>query len=169
MGSPAAKVTVVEYASASCPHCARFNNEALQAFKKKYVDTGKVRYVYREFLTDPIPFAATGFLLARCDGGSKYFTILDAIYKQQEDIYKSGDYIGGLKKIAAKNGIGDKQFADCTSDTNALNALNARVQAADRAGISGTPTFVVGDKTLNGEQTLDSLSAAIDPQLAKAG
>ncbi|MDB5447797.1 MAG: dsbA, partial [Phenylobacterium sp.] len=74
LGPPDAKVKVVEYASASCSHCARFNNEVFPAFKAKYVDTGKVNYTLREFLTPPEEVAAAGFLLARCAGKDKYFT-----------------------------------------------------------------------------------------------
>ena len=71
LGNPNAKVTVIEYASASCPHCARWNEDVYPAFKKKYVDTGKVKYVFREFLTPPTEVAAAGFLLARCAGKDK--------------------------------------------------------------------------------------------------
>src|SRR5665213_2186956 len=84
MGDPRAKVTVVEYASASCPHCARFNNDVFPAFKAKYIDTGKVRYVLREFLTEPVQVAAAGFLLARCAGKGKYFGALDDFFHGQE-------------------------------------------------------------------------------------
>src|SRR5579871_3142309 len=75
LGSPKAKVTVIEYASASCPHCARFNNEVFPAFKAKYVDTGRVFYVFREFLTEPASLAAAAFLTARCAGKGKYFGV----------------------------------------------------------------------------------------------
>ncbi|MGE5502482.1 MAG: thioredoxin domain-containing protein [Ignavibacteriales bacterium] len=108
MGSPTAKVTVIEYASASCPHCARWNNDVFPQFKAKYVDTGKVRYVYREFLTPPIEVASAGFLLARCAGKDKYFPVLDAIYRNQAQMYESGDIRGGLLRIAPSVGINVK-------------------------------------------------------------
>src|SRR5262252_4432484 len=81
MGSPTAKVTVVEYASVACPICARFNNEVFPEFKKKYIDTGKVRWVSREALTGNPALAASGFLLARCAGKDKYFQVTDAVYR----------------------------------------------------------------------------------------
>ena len=162
LGDPNAKVLVAEYASASCPHCADFNNETFHAFKTKYVDTGKVHYVFHEFLTPPVQFAAAGFLTARCAGKDKYFDVLDAIYHQQTDIYKSGDLRGGLLKIAESTGMNEKQFTDCISDEKALNALNARVdKAAKNDGIEATPTFVVNGTKIEGEQTLAKLDDAI--------
>src|SRR5271170_7604643 len=76
LGNPTAKVTVIEYASASCPHCARFNNDVFPAFKTKYIDSGRIHYVFREFLTPPVEVAAAGFLTARCAGKDKYFSVL---------------------------------------------------------------------------------------------
>src|SRR5277367_1630408 len=96
LGNASAKVTVIEYASASCPHCAEFNNDVFPAFKAKYIDSGKIHYVFREFLTPPVPVAASGFLIARCAGKDKYFSVLDAIYHGQEAMYQSGDYHGAL-------------------------------------------------------------------------
>lgn len=161
LGPANAKVTVAEYASASCPHCAAFNNEVFPAFKQKYIDTGRVHYVFHEFLTPPVQFAAAGFLTARCAGKDKYFGVLDAIYRQQSGIYQSGDLRGGLLKIAESAGMSEKQFTDCISDEKALNALNGRVEQATKDGIEATPTFVVNGTKLEGEQTLAKLDDAI--------
>jgi protein-disulfide isomerase len=169
LGDPKAKVTVVEYGSASCPHCARFSNDVFPEFKKKYVDTGKVRYVFREYLTPPEEFAATGFLAARCGGTDKYFPFLEALYKAQASIYESGDLLGGLRKVAHDQGLTDKQFEDCVFDQHGLQALDKRTAKAEADGISGTPTFIVGGKhlELQHEATLADLSAAIDPLLGR--
>lgn len=162
MGNPNAKVVVNEYASASCPHCAAFNNEVMPAFKKKYIDTGKVRYVFHEFLTPPVQFAAAGFLTARCAGPGKYFDVLDAIYRDQDNIYKSNDLRGGLLRIAQSAGMTEKQFVDCISDEKALDALNARVQkAVNDDHIEATPTFIINGTKIEGEQTLAQLDTAI--------
>ena len=162
LGNPAAKVTVIEYASASCPHCARFNNEVFPAFKAKYIDTGKINYVFREFLTPPVNMAAAGFLTARCAGKDKYFSVLDAIYQGQTAMFQSGDIHGGLLRIAQSAGMNEQQFNACVSDDKALTALNDRVQRYEtKDNISGTPTFLVNGKKLDGEQTLASLDAAI--------
>ncbi|MDB5447789.1 MAG: dsbA [Phenylobacterium sp.] len=163
LGPPDAKVKVVEYASASCSHCARFNNEVFPAFKAKYVDTGKVNYTLREFLTPPEEVAAAGFLLARCAGKDKYFTVLDAIYKNQNEMFQTGDFRGVLLRIAQSAGMTEAQFNKCVSDPEALKALNARVQHAINVDkISATPTFFVNGKKIGeGEMTLPQLDAAI--------
>lgn len=166
LGNPKAKVTVVEYASAACPHCARFNNDVFPAFKKKYVDTGKVRYVFRELLTDPVPFAGTAFMMARCAGESKYFDVLNDVFHEQTAIYQSGDLSGGLLKIGMKYGM-DKDRLNACMDEKAVDALNARVEKASKDGVDSTPTFVIAGNKSVGEKSLDDLSAAIDPLLAK--
>ena len=89
LGDPNAKVTVIEYASLGCPVCAHWNNTVFQDFKTKYIDTGKVRYTLREFLTGDAPVASAGFLLARCAGASKYFQVVDAVWRQEEPLLES--------------------------------------------------------------------------------
>jgi protein-disulfide isomerase len=163
MGDAAAKVKVVEYASASCSHCARFNNEVMPEFKKKYIDTGKVYYTLKEFLTPPNELAAAGFLTARCAGKDKYFNVLDAIYHAQAEIFQTGDMRGVLLRIAQGTGMTEKQFDACITDEKALKALNDRVDAGSKADkITGTPTFIVNGKTIaSGEVSLAQLDAAI--------
>ena len=163
LGNPKAKVTVMEYASVACPVCGAWYREVYPAFKAKYIDTGKIHYVFREFLTPPVQFAAAGFLTARCAGKDKYFSVLDAIYHDQAQIYQSGDLRGGLLHIAQSAGMTEQQFNDCISNPDALKALNDRVQKAqDQDHIDGTPTFVInGKQTGSGEMTLPQLDAAI--------
>jgi protein-disulfide isomerase len=166
MGNAKAKVTVIEYASAACPHCARVNNDVLPQLKKTYIDTGKVRYVFREMLTDPVPFAGTAFMMARCGGDKNYFALLDDVFHQQQAIYDSGDLPGGLLKIGAKYGL-DKDKINACMGEEAVKGLNDRVARADKDGIEGTPTFLIGDDKLVGEQSFEQLASAIDKQLAK--
>ncbi len=166
LGDPKAKVTVIEYASAACPHCARMNNDVLPQIKKTYIDTGKVKYVFREMLTDPVAFAGTAFMMARCGGDKNYFALLDDVFHQQQAIYDSGDLPGGLLKIGAKYGL-DKDKINACMGEDAVNGLNDRMARADKDGIEGTPTFVIGDAKLVGEQSYEQLAAAIDKQLAK--
>ena len=163
MGDAAAKVKVVEYASASCSHCARFNNEVFPEFKKKYIDTGKVYYTLKEFLTPPTELAAAGFLTARCAGKDKYFNVLDAIYRAQQEIFQTGDMRGVLLRIAQGTGMTEKQFDACITDEKALKSLNDRVEAGMKADkITGTPTFIVNGKTIaSGEVSLNQLDTAI--------
>jgi len=163
LGDPKAKVKVVEYASASCPHCARFNNDVFPEFKKKYIDTGKVHYTLKEFLTPPNNVAAAGFLMARCTGKDKYFTALDAVYRQQQEMFQTEDFRGVLLRIAQSMGLTEKQFDACITDEAAIKALNDRVEKAGRDGkITATPTFDVnGKRVKEGEATLAELDAAI--------
>ena len=166
LGNPNAKVTVIEYASASCSHCARWNNEVFPAFKANYIDTGKVNYVYREFLTPPVEVAAASFLLARCAGKDKYFSVIDSVYRSQEEMFTTGDFRGVLLRIGQSAGLSEEQFNACVSDEKAIKALNARVEKyqAD-AKITGTPTFIINGKKAGGddggEQSLAQLDAAI--------
>ncbi|MBO9706880.1 MAG: DsbA family protein [Caulobacter sp.] len=172
LGNPSSKVTVVEYASASCVHCGRWNNEVFPAFKAKYIDTGKVNYVYREFLTPPEQVAAASFLLARCAGKDKYFSVIDSVYHSQEEMFTTGDFRGVLLRIAQSAGLNEQQFNACVTDEKALKALNARVEKyAKDANIRGTPTFVVNGVKINGEDggeaTMAQLDAAIDAAAKK--
>ena len=183
MGDPKAKVTLIEYASASCPHCARINNDVFPELKKKYIDTGKVHYIFREVLTPPEQFAGAAFLLARCAGPAQYFPILDDVFHKQTAMYQSNNPAIGLMQIATDHGLTGEQIDKCTSDEKLVKALSDRVNQADKDGFNSTPTFVIGDtKTeaskpmavfaksatrLEGEKTLDEISAAIDPLLAK--
>jgi protein-disulfide isomerase len=162
LGDANAPVTVIEYASVSCSHCARWDKEVFPVFKAKYIDTGKVRYVFREFITAPPQLAAAGFLLARCAGKDKYFSVLDQVFHAQDEIFRTGDIRTPLVAIAAQAGMNEQQFTACVSDEKALNALNTRVEKwAATAKITGTPTFDVNGKRLDGEQTIEALDAAI--------
>jgi len=159
LGSPKARVQVVEYASLSCPHCARFNAEVFPAFKSKYVDTGKVRYTLREMLTPPAQVAAAGFLLARCAGPEKYFAVVDEVFRSQDKW--DGEVRGVLLGVAKANGLSESQFTACMSDAAALKALNVRVKAAIDMGVDSTPTFFVNGKKFEGEMSLQQLDAAV--------
>ena len=169
LGNPAAKVTVVEYASASCSHCARWNNDVFPAFKAKYIDTNKVNYVYREFLTPPVQVAAASFLLARCAGKDKYFQVVDSVYRSQEEMFTTGDFRGVLLRIGQSAGMDEAQFNACVTNEDSLKALNARVEKYQKAAnITGTPTFVVNGKKVGGEDGGEVSLAQLDAAIAEA-
>ena len=163
LGDPAAKVQVVEYASASCPHCAAFAIDVFPAFKAKYVDTGKVRYTLREYLTDPAAIAAAGFLLARCAGKDRYFPVLNAVFRGQQAMVKTGDVRGVLARIAkSPGGLTEAQLDACMRDEAAEKALAARADRhlhADKVTV--TPTFIINGRRFEGGMTLPELDAAI--------
>jgi protein-disulfide isomerase len=172
LGNANAKVTMIEYASVACPHCARFNNEVFPAFKSQFIDTGKVHYVFREMLVggqDEQSMAAAGFLMARCAGKDKYFGVVDAIFHGQMAMFQSGDIRGGLLKIAEASGMTEPQFDACISDDKSILALNNRVDTyAKRDHIDGTPTFIINGKKLDGEQSLATLASAVNAAQAAA-
>ncbi len=171
LGNPTAKVTVIEYASVACPHCAAFNNDVFPAFKTKYIDSGRIHYVFREMLVggdQEAAMAAAGFLMARCAGKDKYFSVVDAIFHGQQAMVQSGDVRDGLMRIAESAGMSDAQFDACISDDTQLKKLNDRVQNyVQNDHITGTPTFVINGTTLSGEQSLATLDKAIAAAQAK--
>ena len=164
MGNAQAKVTVVEYASVGCPVCGKWYREVWPAFKAKYVDTGKVHYVFKEMLVGggaEIQVAASGFLMARCAGKDKYFTVTDAIFKNQEQAFNAPRET--LEDIAKSVGMTEDSFNKCITDEAAIKALNDRVERHNRDDhVNSTPTFVINGKALEpGYHTLDELDAAI--------
>ena len=169
IGKADAPVTVVEYASVACPGCAKFNNDSWADIKKTYIDTGKARWVTKEMLTHNPSWAAAGFLTARCLGKDKYFEAIDAMYHAQPEIEASGDVKGGLKKIAGKFGMSDKDFEACIGDEAALAAMNDRIEKGAREDkIGSTPTFIINGVVFEDEPTTAKIGAAIDAAAAKA-
>ena len=166
IGNPRARVTVIEYGSLGCPTCARWNNEYFQAFKAKHVDTGKVRYILREFLTGDTPVAAAGFLLARCAGKGQYFKVVDQVWRQEAPLLETDrntEKRAVLVQIAASVGLSEAQFDACMSDDAALKALNARsARHHEQDHINATPTFVINGEVYSGplEKLDDAVSAA---------
>jgi len=149
LGSPKAPVQLVVYASASCPHCAHWWTTIQPQVRKGFIDTGKVRLVFREFLTPPPEFAAAGFILARRIPG-KYFDVLTTIFQKQEEIYRSEKLFEGLQAIGKQYGLTDKQFSDALNDAAALKAVNDRMAKAVSDGVEGTPTFFVNGASVDG-------------------
>jgi len=166
-GNPNAKVTVVEYASVGCPICGRWDMDIFPAFKAKYIDTGKVHYVFREMLVgqgEELNLGASGFLLARCAGKDKYFAVTDAIFHVQPDIYDGKiDAHTALLNVARSVGMNEGQFNACVNSDAGLTALQQRVtDHANNDHVDSTPTFVVNGVSLApGYHTLNELDAAI--------
>jgi protein-disulfide isomerase len=161
-----AKVTVVEYASVTCAHCATWQEEVWPEFKTKYVDTNKVRFVFREFPTPPQDVAVAGFLIARCAGEDKYFDVIHQVMASQKEWMTGVNPRDSLIRIAGAAGLNQQQFEACVRDEDAIKAMEGRIKAGIDAGVSGTPTFLVnGTKVV--DSSLSGLSEAIDAELAK--
>ncbi len=173
IGAPeGAKVTVVEYASVTCPHCAAWQNTTYEAFKAKYVDTNKVRYVFRELPTPPVEIAAAGFLLARCAGEDRYFDVIHEIMASQQEMFGGASQPRAvLLRIANGVGLSEEQFTACVTDKDAIAAMDERIRTAQDAGVTGTPAFYVNDTVVvspgNEGATLEDLSKVIEAELAK--
>ena len=166
-GAPeGAKVTVVEYASVTCGHCALWQETVWPEFKAKYVDTNKVRYVFREFPTPPADVAAAGFLLARCAGEDRYFQVIEEIMASQREWQQGVSPATTLSRVATSVGLSQDEYRACVTDPDALAALDERIQAGRAQGVTGTPTFFVNGARVP-DSSLEGLSAAVDAELAK--
>ena len=168
LGNPNARVHVVEYLSLTCPHCAHFHETVFPAFKAKYIDTGRVYFTLRELLTAPAQVAAAGFMMARCNGGTRYFPIIGQVFRSQPR-WPDGDVKNILLEIAKANGQTEAQFEACLVDEKALDALQARIDYAtgtDR--VTGTPTFFINGKMVANDHvpTLAELDLLISKALA---
>lgn len=168
LGNPNAKITVVEYASVACPHCARWNEEVFPAFKAKYIDTGKINYVAREALTGEPTLANAGAMLARCAGKDKYFQVTDALYHAQASIFQTGAIRDELLTIARSAGMSEEQFNSCLSDENAAKSAQRLEKLMKDNDIKGTPTFVVNGKKVNGDEGGEATLAQLDAAIAEA-
>lgn len=164
MGSAKAPVTLIEYGSVACPACAAFNEGAFPQIKAKYIDTGKVRYVFRPMLTGVPTIAVAGTRMAECAGKDKYFAVVDAVMRGQHDYYAWGEsnIIAGpiLTKIAAGFGMSEAAYKACASDPTGLQRLNTAYRAALDAGIRSTPALFVNGKSV-AAYDLDTVEAAI--------
>jgi protein-disulfide isomerase len=161
MGPDTAKVTVIEYASASCPHCAAFYKDVFPTLKKEYIDTNKIKFIFREFPhNDP---ALAAFMVARCAPKEKYFPLVDVFFNTQQDWVQ--DPLNGLNKIAQQAGFTKETFDACLkNEAVAKNILEVR-KTADSLGVTGIPTFFINGEMLGGETTMEVMRSKIDPLL----
>lgn len=166
LGAPeGAKVTVVEYASVTCSGCAAWNEQVWPQFKARYVDTGQVRYVFREFPTPPQDVAVAGFLLARCAGEDKYFHVIDQIMRSLPELHSGTPPRDILLRTARDAGLSEAQFQTCVADPAGVAGMEKRIKAAQEAGVTGTPTFMINGEVV-ADRSLDGLSQRIDPLLS---
>lgn len=163
LGSEDAPVTIVEYASMTCGHCANFHDNTFPALKEKYIDTGKARFIMREFPFDPR--AEAGFMLARCSE-DKYFPMVDVLFEQQGDWARAQDASGALLRIAKLAGFTQESFEACLTDQQLLDDVRSvRSRAAEDFGVDATPTFFINGKKYSGAMSIAQMSAIIDPLL----
>jgi protein-disulfide isomerase len=162
-GPATAPVTIVEYASMTCSHCAAFHATAYPTLKQKYIDTGKVRYILREFPLDPL--AAGGFMLARCAGEGKYYPVVETLFEQQKDWAFVQNPIPPLLKIAKQFGFTEQSFEQCLSNQKMLDEIEEVRQRGQKLGVNSTPTFFINGKIYRGALTVPELDKQIAPLL----
>ena len=166
-GAPeGAKVTVIEYASVTCGACAAWNAQIWPEFSAKYVDTKKVRFVFREFPTPPQDIAVAGFLIARCAGEDKYFDVVHDIMASQAEWQAGVAPRTTLYRAAAAAGLSEAQTDACIRDEKAIATMSERIKAGVNMGVTGTPTFFVNGVKV-ADPSLAGLSEVIDAELAK--
>jgi len=161
-GSEAAPVTVIEYASPTCPHCAAFSNDVLPAFVEAYVNTGKVKLITRPFVRNVLDAAV--FMLAEAAGPTNYHNVLSTYFKTQTTWASSQTPRDAILEIAKQLGFTQETFDAALTNQALFTGMEAvREQALNDFGLTGTPTFYVNGKTLTGDKTLEQLAAEIDP------
>ncbi|MEL7114466.1 MAG: DsbA family protein [Pseudomonadota bacterium] len=167
LGDPDAPLTVVEYASFTCPHCRDFHEDTFKEFKANYIDTGKVHFIYREVYFDR--FGLWAGIVARCGGGDRYFGITDMIYAQQSTWTRGEtpvDIADNLKTIGKTAGLTDAELDACLTDNAKAQAMVAVYQEnAERDGVRSTPTFLIDGDVVTGNQSYGAFSALIDDAL----
>ena len=163
LGSEKAPVTIIEYASMTCPHCAHFSTATFPELQKRYIDTGKVRFIFREFPFDAL--AAAGFMLARCAGKDKFMPVVETLFSKQSE-WMVQKPVPALMGIAKQFGFTQESFDKCLANQKVLDAIqDVRDRASEKLGVNSTPTFFVNGKKLVGDQSIDAMAKEIDPYL----
>lgn len=163
IGKEDAPVTIVEYASMTCPHCATFHETTLPELKAKYIDTGKARLIFREFPFDPR--AEAGFMLARCSEDN-YFPMVDVLFRQQDNWAGVENARDALLQISKLAGFSQQKFEECLTNQKLLEDIRAvRTRGADEFKVDSTPTFFINGKRYKGAMSIAEISAVIDSML----
>jgi protein-disulfide isomerase len=165
LGKADAPITVVEYASMTCGHCANFHNKVFPALKEKYIDTGKVQFLFREFPLDNLAAAAS--MLTRCAGGEKTFPLISALFHNQETwAFVKGDPRPKLLEVAKQAGFTQESFDKCLSDQKVLDDISAvRTRGSETFGVNSTPTFFINGKKLDAAPTIEEFDKVFAPIL----
>lgn len=162
LGDADAPVTIIEYSSLTCPHCASFHNEVLPDLKERYVETGKVRMIFRDFpLNEPAVDAA---VLAHCAGEDRYVGFLDVLFQTQPNWSSAPNPRDALKQLGKLGGLADSEMDACFDDENMQNAvLQSRLDGSNEHQVQSTPTFVINGEVYPGNRTIDEFAEIIDP------
>jgi protein-disulfide isomerase len=164
LGPKDAKVTIIEYASMTCTHCAAFAQRTFPELKKRYIDTGKVRYILREFPLDPL--ATAGFMLARCAGEDKFYPVVEMLFDQQKNWAFTEKPLDNLRQLMRQAGFSQEKFDSCLKDQKLYDAVTTvKNRATDVFKVDSTPTFFINGVRHPGDMSIDELEKIIKPML----
>lgn len=160
LGKPDAPITIIEYASLTCSHCAAFHKETLPKIKSEWIETGKAKLIYRDFPFDGWALGAA--MVARCAGPDRYFAFLDTLFRSQEQWAAAKNPLDALRGIAKLGGMSDQQFNTCIADQQLLQAIQTkRMEAEKKMGVNSTPTFFIGSQKISGAQPYEDFDKAL--------
>lgn len=155
IGKADAPITIIEYASLTCPHCARFHKETLPKLKAGFIDTGKVKLIYRDFPFDGLALRAAA--LARCAPPERYWAVLETLFAQQDNWTRARDPLQALGNIGKLAGMSQATVDACFKDTKLLDSIaQLRIDGEKTHGVSSTPTFIIGDKKISGAEPYET-------------
>lgn len=161
LGKADAPVTVIEYASLTCDHCKRFHLEVLPRLKEAYIDTGKIKLVYRHFPLDQVALMAA--TLAECAPRIRFFGLVEVLFKTEDRWAHSPDPKAGLAQVGRLAGISQPAFEACLADDKLSTAIAEELRGGQQKhNVNSTPTFIVGDKVLRGVRSYEEMAKALD-------
>jgi protein-disulfide isomerase len=167
LGNPDAPITIIEYASLTCPHCAHFTNEVLPELKKKWIDTGKAKLVLREFPLDEPALRAA--MIARCAPPDRFYAYVDALFATQDKWVMAKDYREALARIVKLGGMRQDEFDNCLKNTNLENKiLEERLAASKELDVNSTPTFFINGTKFAGAPSVEEFDKALSALAAKS-
>ena len=167
LGNPEAPITIVEYASMTCPHCAHFQDDVLPEIRKKWIDTGKAKLVLRDFPLDEPALRAA--MIARCAPPDRYYAFADTFFAAQEKWVKAADYREALARLAKLGGLGKDEFDSCLKDTALENRIvESRLVASKELDVNSTPTFFVNGSKFTGAPTVEEFDKLLSSLSAKS-
>ena len=164
LGDPKAPITIIEYASLTCSHCAHFHTQILPDLKKKWIDTGKVKLVYRDYPLDQIAVKAAQ--IAECAGNDKYFGVIDIIFRGQPQWATGADPIAELSKPLRIAGLGEAEIKACLANDAMMAPVLNDYRSGEALGVNATPTLFIGGKLYRGSRSIEDLDSELG-KLAK--
>lgn len=162
MGKADAPITIIEYSSLTCPHCAKFHTDTFPKVKSEWIDTGKAKLIFRDLPWDPLAQATA--MIAHCSG-DRYFAFVNTFFRTQEQWARNPSPLDAIKTIAKLGGMGPDQVDKCIADSGLLNEINARKdEALNSYKVDSTPSFIIGGKLSSGDMSYDEFAKLLSAQ-----